>query len=64
MSLEELAETIFEAMNNERIERENFGRLDWEQVPTAHQDKYRRLAAGIIACWRQAPSVSEFEGVV
>lgn len=63
MRREELAETIFEAMNNERIERDNFGRLDWEHVPAMHQDKYRRTADIIIACWQHVPIGATFEGV-
>lgn len=66
MHREELAETLFEEMNNERIEGQAYGSLWWEDLPTPHQEKYRRIADSIMAYARHNPLPYEphaFEGV-
>ena len=63
MDRDELAETIFEAMNNERIESRQMGEQFWEDLPKDHQAKYLRVADGIITCWKTATPTYTFEGV-
>lgn len=63
MEQTELAELLFNAMNNERIERRCYGELAWDNLPAHHQVKYLNTADLANGYLRIKPNHTAFEGL-